>query len=84
MNGTTAIFEFIIANMLNQTLDNINWTLDMGDGSVINSTLPFNLTSQEDIFNYIEYQYFSSGSYVVTATTNANGLIDSQMINITM
>ena len=51
-NQTTALFEFVITNTLNNTQDDINWTLDTGDAK-ITSTFNFNLTAYEDIFVYI-------------------------------
>lgn len=83
-NQTTTIFEFNIMNSLNQTLTNVNWTLSMGDNNTINSTIPFNLTSKESIFVFIEYNYLSIGNYSVLAIANAGNLSDSQSINITI
>ena len=54
----------------------------MGDVNTLYSTIPFNLTSQEDIFNYIEYQYSGSGNYIVTAIANVGNLTDNQTISI--
>ncbi len=84
VNLSKVIFEFIVSNSLNATLTNINWTMNMGDGNTINSTLPFNLTSSEDIFDYIEYQYSTNGNYSVSVTANALNQIDIQSINITI
>ncbi|HLC72229.1 MAG TPA: right-handed parallel beta-helix repeat-containing protein [Candidatus Nanoarchaeia archaeon] len=82
-NQTTVIFEFIITNTLNQTEENINWTLDTGDANVT-SMFNFNLTTYEDIFIYIEHAYGSGGSYQITATASNTNFTDSQSINITI
>ena len=72
VNQTTALFEFIVTNNLNNIQENINWTFDTGDAN-ITSTINFNLTGGEDIFIYVEYIYGSAGNYQVVATTsNAN------------
>ena len=83
-NKTTAIFEFTITNNLNQTLNKVNWVLNTGDNNTINSTLPFNLVSKEDIFVIIEHNYGSPGNYTAIAKANAQNLTDSQSISITI
>ena len=65
-NQTTALFEFVITNTLNNTQDDINWTLDTGDAN-ITSTFNFNLTAYEDIFVYIPsltVSFFSLFSHI--------------------
>lgn len=80
-NQTTAIFEFIITNVLNNTQEDINWTLDTGDTN-ITSTFNFNLTGYEDIFVYVAYNYGSSGNYQIIATASNMNFTDMQSINV--
>ncbi len=82
-NQTIAIFEFMITNTLNNTQEDINWTLDTGDAN-ITSTINFNLTAYEDIFVYFENIYNLSGTYAVNVTVESGIFKDEESINITI
>ncbi len=82
-NQIEAIFEFNIANKANQPLNNINWTLNTGE-TLINSDKLFNLTSEEDIFVYVKYNYSINGNHTITAIVTVDGAFDSQSIQVTI
>ncbi len=82
-NQTKATFGFFIANALNQSLSNINWTVHT-EGNNITSNTNFNLTSQEDIMVIFEYLYGSTGNYTFTAISSTSSYTDSQSINVTI
>ena len=82
-NITSLVFELEIKNFANISINNINWTFDTGE-SKINSTQNFNLSSQEDLFFYIQHNYPTGGNYLVNATIQSGLLIDSEILNITI
>lgn len=67
LDQTEFIFEIKATNLGVIDSNNINWSLNFTDGNIINSTKPFNLTSNEEIFIYAHYNFTVSGYYNVTA-----------------
>jgi len=73
-SGNTRVFEFIINNAGETTLNNINWSIDFGDGNTTASIYNFNLSASEDIFVFVEYNYADNQSRTVTASAYVNNL----------
>ena len=72
--GNSVIIEFIITNMMDANLTNINWTANTNN-QVIKAANLINLIPLENIFVYNQYDYGSSGLYLFNATakdTNTN------------
>ncbi|MBI2136154.1 hypothetical protein HYU06_03720 [Candidatus Woesearchaeota archaeon] len=80
-NGTLKIFEFIILNNAQDTL-NASWSIDMGDGTVINSTYNATLAQNEKLIVFVEYNYTNKGTYTINATTRAGNITASANISI--
>ena len=85
INNTHMLFEFVINNTGSTTLNNINWTLNPGDGSsLIKSSETFNLTSGASAFVYVEYNYTTQSDFVVNATANSGTLTSSKNLSINL
>lgn len=69
--GTYKVFEAIIMNNGEISLQNVTWTLNLGDGALINSTRNAGLAVNESMILYAEYNYSSQGNYVVIANATA-------------
>ena len=81
INSSATVFEFIINNTGNTTLNNLNWTLDPGDGSSpIESSSTFNLTAGSSAFVYVGYNYATIGQFTINATANSATLTSSAAI----
>ncbi|MFH2028067.1 MAG: hypothetical protein ABIJ08_02940, partial [Nanoarchaeota archaeon] len=78
---TRRIFEFSIKNLENNTMTNINWTLDTGE-DIIYPEYRINLTTNESIYIITEYNYSSTGDYLITATGINGTNQDSETIEI--
>ncbi|MHA1691941.1 MAG: PKD domain-containing protein [Candidatus Heimdallarchaeaceae archaeon] len=84
-NGTEAVFRFDVYNTFtDSSISDINWTLNSGDGNVIESNNPFSLSSLEEIFIYIYYNYSSTGTYNVTATAYNEEYSESETVGVTI
>ncbi len=81
-DGTNTIFEFIIENYMVSSLNNTNWTLDLGDGTLLNSTQDIDLDSNDKVFVYVNYNYSGSGSYAINATARSGTKQGSDNISI--
>jgi len=81
-SGTYQIFEMIILNNGNLDLTNISWTINLGDSNTAQSTYNFNLTSNEQIFVFIEHNYSSTGSYNVIVNATAGNISASRTESI--
>ena len=75
------IFEFKIKNNANDTLTNINWSLNTGIETIYAKQL-INLTQNTDIFVLFSYNYTPTGDYTVTATATDSINQDSDSISI--
>ena len=82
-NGTQVIYELIVENFANLTMENIEWIVDTGE-VIENSTIVFNLSANEDIFIFFENVYGGSGNYRVNATVKSGNFEDSEELNITL
>lgn len=85
INTTHMLFEFVINNTGSTTLNNINWTLNPGDGSsTIKSLETFSLASGSSAFVYIEYNYTTESMFIVNATANSGTLTASKNLSINL
>lgn len=74
---TYKLFEMIIKNSGQSSLNNVSWSLDLGDGTVVKSIYNVSLGSGNTTFVYMEHNYSSEGDYTITAnatdvTSNVN------------
>ena len=79
-DNTHKIFQFIILNNGDITLTDINWTINFGDTNTAESIYKFNLTSNEDIFVFVEHNYTDNESHTVTANAYVGNLSASKNI----
>jgi len=82
--GSNRIFEFILKNYLDSVLEGVNWSFKSGDGGVVNSAEGVNISSGEEVFVYVEYNYTSAGDYVVNVTASGGGYSDEEAVNVTI
>lgn len=75
-------FRFNIKNYGGSDLEQISFNLTTGDGDRIDSTIDINLTDEEEILIFVTHNYTTTGTYNVTAQTDADGLHDEQTITI--
>ncbi|MBI1935811.1 hypothetical protein HYS31_05205 [Candidatus Woesearchaeota archaeon] len=80
-NSTTKTFEFIVKNIGNSNLSNINWSLNTGLETISANKL-FNLTINESIFVYNHYDYSKTGDFIVTASSTDGISQDSEIMTI--
>ncbi len=75
-SNKTKVFEFYLINEKNSTLTNVNWSAEFGDGSLIDSNQPFNLTLNVNVLVLIEHNYTKGSDYRINFTgrssANAN------------
>ncbi|HLE06461.1 MAG TPA: hypothetical protein VI790_03845, partial [Candidatus Nanoarchaeia archaeon] len=64
-------------NDLNETVNDINWRLSLGDGGIVNSTQDITLEPYEEVWVYVEHDYGSIGDYTINASSNL-GVSNSQ------
>ncbi|MBI2549646.1 hypothetical protein HYV83_00505 [Candidatus Woesearchaeota archaeon] len=69
--ATHKVFEFVIENNGSSAVNNVTWKLNLGDGTVINSTRNTSLAINETIRVHFEYNYSSESDYTVTANATA-------------
>jgi len=65
--GKSRQFQFYLVNEKNTTLTNVNWTVAFGDGTLLNSTSPINITNSSISF-IAQHNYTSGGFYNVNVT----------------
>lgn len=82
-SSLNVIYEFIIENKLEESVENVSWNFNTGD-SLINSTMNINLDSQKKAYIYIDYNYSSSDTYEAIANVTYNGVSDTYALNITI
>ncbi len=80
-SGTVKIYEFDIKNNGNTNLPSISWVFYTGE-AIINSTIGINLTANESIFVFVEYNYTNTSlSDKVIAVAYKNSLFDIEGLN---
>jgi len=70
-NAKRRIITFFLANEKNSTITNANWTVDFENQNKINSTVTFNLTTNESVWVIAGYNYANAGSYRINITGNS-------------
>jgi hypothetical protein len=80
-SATHRIFEFTIANNGSLNLSDVNWSLNTGTETVHANQL-INLTSNESIYIYNEYNFTQVGEYEVSATATDGAYSDSEAIDV--
>lgn len=76
-NVTMRILEFGANNTGGSALNNINWSLNTGQGTISASTL-FNANSGQNTFVFVNYNYSDSAVYTAIASGVAASSSDSQ------
>jgi len=65
MNRT---FEFFLASENNRSVTGANWTMNLGDGNTVNSTISLNITPGNTTWIIVQYGYSFGGDYNVNIT----------------
>lgn len=81
-NGSTKFFLFYISNENNASLSNINWTID--GNPIINSSIAFNINTNESIIVLAENNYTNTGIYGLNISSQAPGAYDFEIVNFTL
>src|SRR3989338_3800630 len=76
------IFEFVVNNTGASALTNVNWVINLDDGTIVESSFPFNLSSKGNIHIYVNHNYTIVGSYDVTA--NAYDSVNNYSITLSV
>jgi len=79
--NTTTIFQFIIKNNYEETISGINWTLNIGESN-ITSIQSMNLSSGEEIYGFVEYNYSSNGYYNTTIKAFNRYYVDTKRLEV--
>jgi YD repeat-containing protein len=72
-------FEFFVINDNNVTLNNVNLTIDFGNGVKINVT---NISIDTNIMFFVQTNYSRGGDYIVKFNATSNGINDYEWKNI--
>ncbi len=72
------VFIFKIKNFGSLTLNNINWSFDLGDGSNRISNATLTLAPNEEAFVYVTHNYSIVGNYTVNAYVSNGEYSDSE------
>jgi YD repeat-containing protein len=62
------IVGFEVANEKNASITNANWTIDIGNGTVVSSLTPMNLSTYESVFVILQQEYENAGAYNFNAS----------------
>lgn len=79
-NGKHKVLELVIDNTGHAALNNISWSMDLGDGTIINSTTGKTLNAGENMSVYVTHTYDSAGSYNINATASSGPNQDSETL----
>jgi hypothetical protein len=82
-NISQKIFEFKIKNNENTSISNVNWSFALGDSNIIYASNLLNLTSGEEAFVYVDYNYSSLANRIVNATAFSASNIYSKIKYLT-
>jgi len=80
-NGTQAVYEVVIKNIGDITLDNVTWRVEYGDNSNDSSIFNVTLIAGQSVFVFLEHNYAQVGSYQVLAVTQSNGVNNSATVS---
>lgn len=82
-NAKQRIISFFLSNEKNSTITNANWSVDFESSNKVNSTVAFNLTSNETIWVIAGYNYNNAGSYRINVTGKSSiNSIDFENVTI--
>ncbi len=77
-DGTDHIFEIVVENDGDITLDNISWAFDTDDGTMIYSDQNMALQPGEDVFVYLRHNYSLAGDLDVTLNVTSGNISASR------
>ncbi|KAF0210168.1 MAG: hypothetical protein FD178_3700 [Ignavibacteria bacterium] len=72
-SNKTKIIQFYLINEKNASITNVNWSGEFGDGNLINSNIPFNLSLKENVLVIVEHNYSKGGNYRINLTGRTDG-----------
>lgn len=79
----TRVIEFWLGNE-NSRQTKANWSIDFADGTTVDSTTPFNLTSEETVMVIAAHNYSSGGTYGINITGRGDtGVSDEETLTAT-
>lgn len=81
-NNTFKVFEFVIKNNGGSALNITNWGMDFDDGNAVINSYTFNLSVSEEMPVFVEYNYASTGRYVVIVNVTSENLSAFKDLNI--
>lgn len=82
INNTHMVFSFIVNNSGSTSLTNVNWTLNAGDGTLVNSAESYSLASGNLDFVYVDHNYSTLDTFIVNATARSSNLLSSKTLVI--
>lgn len=82
INSTRRIFSFEVINSGENSLSNVSWNFDTGNGLKLNSTANTNLSRDERFFVFVNHNYTGTGNFSVNASATNNSLAYYTMLNI--
>ena len=77
------LFELEFQNIGNETVSNINWSFDTGEGILVSKSL-INLSPQQRMKVYVDYVYTNPGTYLVNGTVFNEEFSVSDTLSITI
>lgn len=83
-SDTHNIFRFKIKNNYNNKTKEINWSFDIGNGSVYTNSNATSLPPKNSTFVYFEHNYTDGDIYDVTATASSGEDSDSETMTLTL
>lgn len=82
-NNTEKVFRFTITNNHPDILNDINWSLDIGETKIYASQ-NMTLMPAETAFVYIDHNYTDSDVYIINASATAGNLSDYEELTTTI
>lgn len=79
-SSKTRVFEFYILNDQNTNVTNASWTVDLGNGQIINSSQSFNFSNNTLVL--IESNYSTGGGYNVNISVSSSVSSDRQTLPV--
>ncbi len=82
-NAKQRVIDFFLPNEKNVTISNANWTIDFENNNKINSSIAFNISTNDTIWVIAAYNYSNGGSYPINTTgRSANTSIDYENVSV--
>ena len=79
---TNVIYETQVKNILSDNINNVNWSLLTGEGVTIDSQYLLNVSPNESVFFYINYDYGSGGTFSPEFYVQNPNYEDNKVISI--